>query len=141
MDYSEHSIALAKRIQESYVEKYKEEDADKSKHFSTIEFKFEDAFQLQDKDKFDIIHDKGTFDVVFMNHDLNNVDYAKAMRHRLNDGNPEAFFILTSCNCTSTELDDIFVGPGLFEKKTEIKGYRQFTFGGVTGQNVSTNVY
>ena len=76
-----------------------------------------------------------------MNQELSNSGYAKAIRHRMSKSNQEAFFILTSCNCTSAELDEIFAGPGLFEKKQEIKGYRQFTFGGVTGQNVSTNVY
>ena len=38
-------------------------------------------------------------------------------------------------------MDDIFVGDGLFTKKEEIKGYKNFTYGGVTGQVVSTNVY
>lgn len=91
--------------------------------------------------KFDIIHDKGTFDVVFMNKDLSNTDYAKAIHHRLSKTNPNAVFILTSCNLTSDEMDEIFAGEGLFRKLTEIKGYRQFTYGGVTGQVVSTNVY
>ena len=38
-------------------------------------------------------------------------------------------------------MDSIFAAPGLFNKLCEIKGYRSFTFGGVTGQVVSTNVY
>ena len=90
---------------------------------------------------FDIIHDKGTFDVVYMNKDLDNGAYAKAMHYRLSKSNPLAVFILTSCNLTSGEMDSIFAAPGLFKKLCEIKGYRSFTFGGVTGQVVSTNVY
>ena len=69
-----------------------------------------------------MIHDKGTFDVVYMNRDLNNNDYAVAMRHRLSKTNPKAVFIITICNCTSLELDEIF--GGLFEKVQEIKGYK-----------------
>ena len=75
-----------------------------------------------------------------MHPELSNADYAKAMRYRLAKKD-SAIFIITSCNLTSSELDAIFVGPGLFKKLTEIKGYRQFTYGGVTGQVVSTNVY
>jgi hypothetical protein len=60
---------------------------------------------LNEGDKYDIIHDKGTFDVVFMNKDLNNSDYAKAMHHRLSKSNNKAVFILTSCNLTSAEMD------------------------------------
>lgn len=90
---------------------------------------------------YDIIYDKGTFDVVFMNKELSNEDYARSMHFRLSQANPNAIFIITSCNCTSAELDVIFCQDSLFEKKFEIRGYRQFTYGGVTGQNVSTNVY
>ena len=73
---------------------------------------------------YDVIHDKGTFDVVYMHPDLSNADYAKAMRFRMNQANPDAVFVITSCNLTGEELDGIFVGPGLFKKLTEIKGYR-----------------
>ena len=79
-----------------------------------------------------------------MNEDLDNKAYAKAVRFRLNPSS-DSIFIITSCNCTSNELDEIFLkdseGKVLFEKVEEIKGYKQFTFGGVTGQVVSTNVY
>lgn len=73
-----------------------------------------------------------------MNKDLDNKAYAEAIRFRLKSG---GIFIITSCNCTSEELDQIFEGPSLFKKREEIKGYKQFTYGGVTGQVVSTNVY
>ena len=76
-----------------------------------------------------------------MNHELSNDGYARAMSFRLSTANPNAIFIITSCNCTSDELDTIFCANGLFTKKEEIWGYREFTYGGVTGQNVSTNVY
>ena len=87
------------------------------------------------------MHDKGTFDVIYMNKDLSNEEYAKAMYFRLSKTNPKAVFVLTSCNLTSEEMDGIFAGEGLFKRLGEIKGYRQFTYGGVTGQVVSTNLY
>ena len=128
IDYSEFSIRFAKKIQQTVSE---ESDG----VFETIEFEFQNAFEHLDEGQFDIIHDKGTFDVVFMNKDLDNKAYARAMKHRLSKINKEAVFIITSCNCTSEELDEIFTeGDGsLFEKVQEIKGYKSFTFGGVTG--------
>lgn len=96
---------------------------------------------LVEEGAYDIIYDKGTFDVVFMNHELSNEGYARAVHFRLSKTNPNAIFIITSCNCTSAELDAIFCSQGLFQRKEEITGYRQFTYGGVVGQNVSTNVY
>lgn len=135
IDYSDFSIAFSKRIQGSLKEDHP--------RVEEIVFRFENAFDMtaQEQGKYDMIHDKGTFDVVYMNKDLSNHDYARAMHHRLSKTNDKAVFVLTSCNLTSTEMDEIFAAEGLFRKLTEIKGYRQFTYGGVTGQNVSTNVY
>ena len=117
IDYSEGSIALCKRVQEYKVEQG-------VANCEGIEFRFENAFDLLDEGKFDVIHDKGTFDVVLMNHDLSNEEYAKAMYHRLSKTNEKAVFVLTSCNLTSKEMDAIFTGEGLFKKLQEIKGYR-----------------
>ena len=72
---------------------------------------------------YDIIHDKGTFDVVVMNPDLDNEAYARSLRFRLKKG---GIFIITSCNCTSDELDQIYAKEGLFKKVEEIKGYKSF---------------
>ena len=109
IDYSEASIKFAKRVLEA-----NNEDG----IFDSISFAYQNAFDLVDSGRFDVIHDKGTFDVVYMNKDLDNKGYAKAMRHRLNMSNPRAIFIITSCNCTSSELDEIFTDPdgSLFEK-------------------------
>ena len=80
---------------------------------------------MLEENKYEIIHDKGTFDVVFMNAELDNKAYARAIHHRLNKNKPDqSIFIITSCNCTSQELDSIFVGEDLFEKIEEIKGYK-----------------
>ena len=60
-----------------------------------------------DENAYDVIHDKGTFDVVFMNEDLDNKAYARGINHRLKK--EHGIFIITSCNCTSSELDEIFL--------------------------------
>jgi len=116
IDYSDWSIALSKRIQQSLKEDYPEANE--------IIFRFENAYDMVDGGIYDIIHDKGTFDVVYMNKDLSNSDYARAIHHRLSKKNPDAVFILTSCNLTSEEMDEIFAAEGLFKKLSEIKGYR-----------------
>ena len=124
IDYSENSIKLAQKIKESLN--------DEEGTFSEIELEFQNAFDLLEENRFDVIHDKGTFDVVFMNKELDNKAYAKAINHRLNKNNKDSsIFIITSCNCTSTELDEIFAADDLFTKVEEIKGYKTFTFGGV----------
>ena len=109
IDYAESSIKLANAI------KAKQE-------MTSITFRFENAFDFIDKEVYDVIHDKGTFDVIVMNPDLSNTDYAKAMRYRLKTG---GIFLITSCNMTSAELDGVFLGDGIgFKLKEEIKGYR-----------------
>ena len=65
MDYSDNSISLAKKVQQKYIENT--EETEKKKQFESIQLKQEDAFQLVDEGKYDIIHDKGTFDVIYMN--------------------------------------------------------------------------
>ena len=57
----------------------------------------------QEEAMYDIIHDKGTFDVVYMNKNLPNQAYVEAIRHRINASNSNAVFILTSGNLTSQE--------------------------------------
>lgn len=73
-----------------------------------------------------------------MDPDIDKQKYAKAIKYRLKEG---GVYIVTSCNCTSHELDEIFTKDGIFKKKIEIRGYPQFTFGNVTGQDVTMNVY
>eukprot|EP00347_Sterkiella_histriomuscorum_P015857 403355419 len=126
IDYSEYSVRLSKKIQES------------QDYAQNVQFEYQNAFDHIEEAEYDIIHDKGTFDVIVMNPELSNDAYAEAIRFKLKKG---GIFIITSCNCTSEELDSIYVKKGLFKKKDEIKGYKSFKFGGVVGQVVSTNVY
>ena len=65
-----------------------------------------------------------------MNKELSNLEYAAAIRFRLKT---TGIFIITSCNLTSSEMDNIFVGEKLLKRREEISGYKSFTFGGVKG--------
>ena len=69
-----------------------EEDPQLQIAYKSIKFEFQNAFDLVEDSCYDAIHDKGTFDVVYMHPELSNQDYAKAMRHRLNATNPDAVF-------------------------------------------------
>ena len=84
----------------------------------------QDAFELMESNEYDIIAEKGTFDVVFLNHEFNNADYVRAIHHRMNKDNPNAIFVITSCNCTTDELEIIFGADNLFEKVCEVGGLR-----------------
>mmetsp|Transcript_14202 Transcript_14202/g.16426 ORF Transcript_14202/g.16426 Transcript_14202/m.16426 type:complete len:101 (-) Transcript_14202:21-323(-) len=65
-----------------------------------------------------------------------NSEYAKAMYYRMRKADSSRL-IVTSCNCTASELDEVFC-ERYFKKTTEICGYKRFKFGGVEGQVVST---
>ena len=140
MDYSEESITFSKQVQQTYSAKEDIDEELKEDYAKTV-FEVQDAFALIEGGEYDIIHDKGTFDVVFLIHERNNADYVKAIHHRMNKNNPNAIYIITSVNCTSVELEIIFGTDGLFEKVSEISGIPKFQFGGVIGQQASTCVF
>ena len=48
---------------------------------------------------------------------------------------------MTSCNLTGEEMDADFLKGSLFKRIDVITGYKTFTFGGVKGQVVTTQVY
>ena len=73
--------------------------------YAKIVFEIQDAFVHQEEGKYDLIYDKGTFDVVYLNPNLSNEAYARAIHHRLSSTNPNAALVITSGNCTSDELD------------------------------------
>lgn len=94
--------------------------------------------------RFDIIHDKGTFDVFFMRND--SVLYIESIcKHFVKD---RSLVCVTSCNATESELVDCFVNhvplnPILWSHQFKFEcvsklPHRSFVFGGVSGQSVST---
>lgn len=56
--------------------------------------------------KFDIVHDKGTFDAVALSVDQQKLELYKA--HAMEIINKDGFFIITSCNFTADELKQQF---------------------------------
>jgi len=81
---------------------------------------------------FDVVHDKGTFDVFFMAQRCS--EYVNAIANIVLRGGVVA---ITSCNATSSELCDIFCCNDQFEKQ-DVLQHRSFTFGGISGQVVSS---
>lgn len=88
--------------------------------------------------QFDIIHDKGTFDVFFMR-GIPSVYVDSICRHFVKD---KSIICVTSCNATEAELVECFTSstPNRSFRLDSISklSHRSFSFGGVTGQVVST---
>ncbi|KAL2888085.1 putative s-adenosylmethionine-dependent methyltransferase protein [Ceratocystis lukuohia] len=104
---------------------------------------------------FDVVLDKGTFDAISLS-DETGVhgrrvceDYARRVLHLVRRG---GILVITSCNWTEAELISWFEKP-VPEENSSVSGheddagrwvldgrvkYRAFSFGGVTGQTIST---
>jgi SAM-dependent methyltransferase len=89
-----------------------------------------------DKTKFNIIHDKGTFDAFMLLESNNHLNY---ICNILDVSGNNTTFIITSCNNTKEELFNYF-------NNTKIKfvceiEHKKFVFGGKTGQTVTTLIF
>ncbi|CAG8813295.1 27392_t:CDS:2, partial [Gigaspora margarita] len=139
IDYSSNAIKLAN-------------DVAKSRGFDIISYHVADLFNddllqiVNDNDdsdnnslqNFDFILDKGTFDAISLSLQQTSTNqllcdiYPQKIRFLLN---PNGYFLITSCNFTKDELIEKFNDE--FDYFEHIK-YPTFTFGGVTGQTIST---
>lgn len=136
MDYSEKSIALSTEI---IAKKAEEEKYEKVKD---IRLFVDDFNNINNKGEgeFDLIHDKGTFDAFMLREGNCHTTYATYITTKVKNNN-ETFFIITSCNHLRKELESFFVTPGgCFEIVKELPN-KSFTFGGNTGQTVTTLVF
>ena len=93
----------------------------------------------------EVVHDKGTFDAIALSAEAaadrpgTARRYAEAIAALLDPSDAtDAFFIITSCNFTAAELDDLF--DGVLEGFAEVD-YPKVSFGGHTGQTQSTRLY
>lgn len=97
--------------------------------------------------RFDLIHDKGTFDVFFMRGEA-PLYIDSICRHFVQR---ETLICVTSCNATEAELLDCFE-KHQFSESVPLKNqfqfqcistlpHRSFTFGGAGGQSVSTAAF
>jgi 2-polyprenyl-3-methyl-5-hydroxy-6-metoxy-1,4-benzoquinol methylase len=125
IDYSEHSICLAKRIQET-------------RSLNNISYSVCDILdpnQTKLLGEFDLICDKGTLDAIILGKSDAYLDYQRNISSLLKCNGK---FIITSCNWTENELvgmlKDSFV---LFSKIP----YKVIRFGGKTGQTVTTLIF
>jgi len=122
IDYSESAILLAQQIAE--------------KENVPIHFQVDDILNTKITDRYHIVMDKGTFDVVSLFPEpLEPMKkYSQAVFNLL-DSDP-SYFIITSCNFTHQELLDFFQEQG-FCYFSHIK-YPTITFGGQEGSTVTT---
>lgn len=126
VDYSEKGIELASKI------------AKDQKH--DITYKVSDLLSpscVDELGRFDICHDKGTYDAVSLmeNAREKRAAYIKNVFNILQD---EGLFIITSCNFTEEELIESF--SGTFAKHSLIPT-QIFRFGGKTGSVVTSIVF
>lgn len=122
VDYSEKAVELAKAIAE--------------KQNINIHFSVQNILEGL-KNKFDIIHDKGTYDAISLTEDAltNRNVYIENVYNSLNDN---GLYIITSCNWTENELEQQF---GLKFESVCIIPTPQFKFGGRVGSVVSSCVF
>ena len=132
MDYAEKSLILAQEIL----------DCKNKKHNKQMKFQLYQE-DINDKErkipiKFDLIHDKGSFDAFMLNRNNKMEDYIEYILSYSKKG--ETTFIITSGNNTREELKEKFSEDKGFKFIDELKN-RTFKFGGQEGQRVATQIY
>ncbi|KAJ4153237.1 hypothetical protein LMH87_009734 [Akanthomyces muscarius] len=143
VDYSAHSIRLASQIASSKALTnnitFAEWDLINGPPLSTT------LSPPSSQHTFDVVLDKGTFDAISLS------DATDAAGRRICEGYKArvlpllavgGLFLITSCNWTEEELRGWFVGGervagATFEEAGRVK-YQTFSFGGVSGQTIST---
>ncbi|KAI6246245.1 Protein-lysine N-methyltransferase efm4 [Erysiphe necator] len=134
VDYSKKSIEFAQRIA---IER--KENSIEFKHWDIMNSEPDDILKGSNMKGWDIVLDKGTFDAISLSPetDTNGRRICENYRNRIlpliKTG---GILLITSCNWTEMELKSWFHGPGLtYIDKIE---YKSFSFGGQTGQKVSS---
>lgn len=142
MDYSENSVQLAQKIilhklqegetQYNHVQFYQEDLKNPQKH------------SANEADKYELIHDKGTFDAYMLNKSNSNVQYCNYIYYNLKNNGK---FIITSCNHLKADLIRLFIDDNNLSKdkfQFSLTGeipHKSFSFGGQTGQTVTTVIF
>ena len=130
VDYSVQSVQLARRIAE---EKGLE---------SHIIFKVWDILNGRGEDgeelelgQWDIVLDKGTFDAVSLSGIAGSEEqYVRRVEELVKE---EGMVLVTSCNWTEAEITQWFEAGGGLKRFVSLP-YPSFTFGGSTGQSISS---
>jgi SAM-dependent methyltransferase len=141
MDYSEKSIELA---QEIINEKSKKNE--NMKNIILFQDDIKNGKKLDSSD-FDLIHDKGTFDAFMSSKENKSEEYIQYILNYCkisNDIKNSSILIITSCNFSKPELIKFFDNKegdkNIFTFANEIP-HKSFTFGGQSGQPVTTLIY
>ena len=146
VDYSSASIELAKRIGEARSsereEIHDEEQDEENRCFRPVQFEKWDIMKEDPGDwvpceRFDVVMDKGTFDAISLNDEVDDQGrricegYAARVEPLVKNG---GLVIATSCNWTEEELIRWFQ-TGRLKFRGRVK-YPTFKFGGQEGQSV-----
>uniref|UniRef100_A0A5S6QX79 Protein-lysine N-methyltransferase n=1 Tax=Trichuris muris TaxID=70415 RepID=A0A5S6QX79_TRIMR len=129
LDYCGSSVALAGRIA--------------AREGCEIQFEHSDILCLPEclEGRFDVVLDKGTFDVVYLRADSEQSVplYARNVRRlfHANEGR-KRFFLIASCNCTEQELRCMFLQDFQFFDRIPFHSY---TFGHQSGSAVTCLIF
>ncbi|CAG8614104.1 8473_t:CDS:2, partial [Scutellospora calospora] len=140
IDYSSNAIRLANEIakRRGFDNVISYHDIDLFNENDVLRIVNDNSDSLYNVQKFDFILDKGTFDAISLSSQRTSTNqllrdiYSTKILSLLN---PNGYFLITSCNFTKDELIEKFNGE--FDYFEHIK-HSTFTFGGVTGQTIST---
>ena len=130
VDYSVQSIQLARRIAE---EKGLESDIT-FKVWDILNGRGEEG-EEQGLGQWDIVLDKGTFDAVSLS-GVAGVE-ERYVRRVEESVKKDGMLLVTSCNWTEAEIVHWFEAGGRLERSVSLR-YPSFTFGGSTGQSISS---
>ena len=150
LDYSEKAVELARNLIKNSLNSSSGVSFDQFNPLKSIfQADILDSESIPEafRNSFDLVVDKGTFDAISLNPDIVGEErtsktfilassFKRTLKKLLDPLNP--FFIITSCNWTSAELGAIF-GPE-FVAIDEV-AHSTFTFGGKSGQDVSTVIF
>ena len=147
LDYSEQSIALARRLKKQYVTAGLSAEASQDLAFEVFDITHDDpttaSWWPATNEGFDLVLDKGTFDALSLSSEMHNDRrigelYPQKVAALVR---PSGFFLITSCNWTEDEVIRCFTQgadmEGTFEVYHKIK-YPSFSFGGQQGQGVAS---
>ena len=147
LDYSEQSIALARRLKKQFVAAGPSAEAAQDLTFEVFDVIGGDhtttPWWPSANGGFDLVLDKGTFDAISLSSETHNDRrigeiYPQKVAELVRPG---GFFLITSCNWTEEEVIRWFTRgadmEGTFEVYHKIK-YPSFSFGGQKGQGVAS---
>lgn len=136
IDYSPESVEFAKKVA---LKRF----SNQSYTFEEVDFIRKECQYLDDnKEKFDVIFDKGTLDAIALNNDpVDGFDgkigvdvYPLQVAKLVKSG---SLLIITSCNFTEQELTKIITQAGDFKVFKNVE-YPSFQFGGQKGSTICT---